>query len=96
MRRSLAFLFLFNFSAAISAQTDIVPPTMICKQILGVLPTDEAFCWATIHASDLIDTVFDDSEGIISLGIRKICTGSGFPENMSAMEQLIGDRMVEV
>lgn len=38
-------------------------------------------CFRTINAYDLIDSVKDDSPSNIKLGVRKPCTGTGFPEN---------------
>ena len=72
----IAFLF---FSKMLVAQVDTVPPVIVCKQNLEFYfyPTG----LVTIWVSDFIDTVYDNTGGNIEFGIRKVCTGSGFPEN---------------
>lgn len=92
----LIFLYIPAF---VQSQPDTVPPALMC---LGLKPVPlKAPCYNTtiIWATDLVYMVTDDTPGPIHLGIRKQCTGSGFPENKpsvvyTAHEQ--GMRTVEV
>lgn len=74
------FAFLL-FSNILVAQVDTVPPVIMCKQILEVPPLYT--CGGTYWVADFVDTMYDDQSSYqnIQLGIRKKCTGSGFPEN---------------
>lgn len=71
------FVFLF-FSKSLFAQVDTVPPSLTCLNQFFVTINGE--CLVTIWATDLISTISDDGL-IVETGVRKICTGSGFPEN---------------
>jgi hypothetical protein len=67
------------FAQNLAAQTDTVPPVLIC---IGTKSIPMAYpCVTTVWANDLVISVTDDAPGPIRLGIRKQCTGSGFPEN---------------
>lgn len=82
MHRTFLFLLLLTtlcFSTPVSAQTDTVAPYLKCKTKLDV-PISFP-CYRSLWAIDLIDSVSDNTAGTIELGIRKACTGSGFPEN---------------
>jgi hypothetical protein len=72
------FAFLF-FSKILAAQVDTVPPVIFCKQGIGlpIYPTGMTVAWVP----DLIDTLYDNSNTSLQTGIRKVCTGDGFPEN---------------
>lgn len=70
---------------ALEAQTDTLPPYLACK----VNPTVKFthICQITLYAGDLLDSLSDDqAPGLpIELGIRKVCTGTGFPENQNSV-----------
>ncbi len=69
------------FSRNLFAQTDTVPPVLACKSHIEVgIPIP---CFTITWADDFIDSVTDNSTSGIQLGIRKTCTGGGFPENKS-------------
>jgi len=73
------FAFLF-FSKMLVAQVDTVPPVIVCEQDLTV---HVGLCFSTVWASDLINTFSDDFTPLneIEIGVRKPCTGNGFPED---------------
>ncbi len=78
MPRTLFSLFLlFILAQNAHSQTDTVPPVLLCKQNLSFYLTPT--CLVSVYASDLVDTVYDQSMPI-ELGIRKQCTGTGFPD----------------
>lgn len=75
---ALLFLFLGKTTAQ---NPDTAPPVLHCKNLVQVpifFP-----CVRTLWATDLIDSVSDDSPGPVELGLRKACTGSGFPEDQT-------------
>lgn len=67
------------FAAGVLAQTDTAPPQLNCKAAV-YLPV---LCSGEMNVTAMLDTLFDDTTPAqdIQLGIRKICTGQGFPEN---------------
>jgi hypothetical protein len=91
----LPFLFLLFLTQSVVAQTDTLPPTLVCKTNLTVpiLP----ICQITVSASDFIASVSDESQPI-ELGVRKRCTGTGFPSTNSLTYSVreLGIRWLEV
>lgn len=88
------FAFLF-FSKMLVAQVDTVPPVVVCKQDLNLITL--LYYYAT--AVELLDTSYDNTNGMLELGVRKVCTGDGFPENKSSVLFLVnelGPQTVEV
>jgi hypothetical protein len=83
MKTTLLLLFAALLQApTLSAQTDTIPPTLLCKTIPTVLLGP--FCIVMLSPSEFIDTVYDNSP-FVELGIRKSCTGSGFPTNNTVL-----------
>ena len=83
MKKILLLIFaLLLFRQVLDAQTDTVPPVLICKhwESIGLGP----LCFFSLSAADFIDTVYDNSQSF-ELGIRKTCTGTGFPPQSSIM-----------
>lgn len=77
MRTLFLYLFTLLITAAVSGQTpDTIPPYLSCKPqfSVGLTPT----CLVTLWATDMADSVSDASQPV-QLGVRRICTGSGFP-----------------
>ena len=90
MNRLFFPLFAFSlFSKMLAAQVDTMPPVVICKQglILPIQPTGMVSAWA----SDFIDTAYDNTSPNLEFGIRKICTGSNFPENNTGVNFTINE-----
>ena len=91
----LPLLFLLFFTQTVVAQIDTLPPTLVCKTNLTVnlLP----ICLLNVNASDLLESVSDESQPI-ELGVRKRCTGTGFPSTNSLTYSIheLGLRWVEV
>ncbi len=75
--RLLLFALLFLVQN-LDAQVDTVPPVLVCKNLTVVLLGP--LCYSTFYAVDYIDTVYDNSQ-YYELGLRKTCTGSGFPQH---------------
>lgn len=71
----------------LAAQTDTVPPYLQCKDIVNA--SIGSFCSTTLWAADLVDSLSDNFPGSILLGIRKRCTGSGFPENRKSIDYTV-------
>lgn len=67
------------FAQNLVAQTDTLPPYLRCKGLINMPASSH--CVTTIWAPNLIDSVSDNTPGPLQLGIRKVCTGNGFPEN---------------
>ncbi|MCC7466954.1 MAG: hypothetical protein IT261_11825 [Saprospiraceae bacterium] len=77
MNNCFHILILLLFGIKAGSQTpDTIPPYLTCKTQLPV--TISPTCLVTLFAVDLIDSVSDASMPV-QLGIRRICTGSGFP-----------------
>ena len=70
----IAFLF---FSKMLVAQVDTVPPVLVCKSSIDVGTL--FLCVMPVYPIDLIDSLTDNTQMPIEIGIRKACTGSGFP-----------------
>lgn len=88
------FLFL---ALPLFAQTDTVPPSLQCKGHVQVNigPT----CLLNVWADDLIESLSDDNPGTPQVGIRKPCTGDGFPANQAHVNYSaidLGAQQVEV
>jgi hypothetical protein len=78
MRYYLYFLLLVFSGLRLYGQTpDTIPPYLTCKTQHSV--TISPTCLVTLYAVDLVDSVSDASMPV-EFGIRRICTGSGFPE----------------
>jgi hypothetical protein len=73
---SATFLLL---SCAVFGQTDVTPPVLACKQSVNIYIG--ANCLVNLSAFDLVETLSDDSTPahLIEIGMRKECTGTGFP-----------------
>ena len=79
MKRIFTTLFLLAFSLHLYAQTDTTPPSIAFQD--GISVEIVYPCNLTIFANELVDTLHTDLEGFtVQLGIRKKCTGEGFPE----------------
>lgn len=74
-----AILLLLGAFAPVFAQPDTVPPVLVCNPIYFFSPTP--ICYAEIQVEDLIESVTDNAPGTVMLGMRKSCSGTGFPEN---------------
>jgi hypothetical protein len=72
------FAFLF-FSKMLVAQMDTVPPVVVCHTQTYIPINFD--CQITIWDSDLFVSIDDEDSMNIKTGVRKICTGSGFPED---------------
>lgn len=70
------------FCQALVAQTDTVPPHLVCRapQYFTTFMCVEKF-----KASDFIETLSDAGSGVANLGLRKVCTGTGFPAQDSIL-----------
>lgn len=95
MKKTLLSLFFLGFMGSTMAQTDTVPPTLVCKN--QYVPTDVRMyeCWSTVPAINLLDTVYDDTNGPIALGMQYDCKTTGFPMD-SFLTFYTGSRLVEV
>jgi hypothetical protein len=77
MRLYLFTLLLTFAGTQLHGQTpDTIPPYLSCKSQLSI--TVGPLCLVTLFAVDLVDSVSDASMPV-EFGIRRICTGSGFP-----------------
>lgn len=75
-KRLIPLFFLFLIAQNGRAQSDTVPPILVCQDILLVQLSD--FCYGYVKAQNLVDTVYDDSQ-FYELTFRRVCTGDGFP-----------------
>lgn len=91
---SLVFLFLATNSLA---QADTTAPTLVCKN--NVVVSLFSLCTGALFVNDVIDNLSDNA-GLQGLqtGIRRACSGTGFPESASASFNAhdLGDAIVEV
>jgi hypothetical protein len=91
----LPFLFLLFLTQSVVAQIDTLPPTLVCKSniVASLFPT----CMGTLTASNIIESVSDESQPI-ELGVRKRCTGTGFPlkDKVTYGGEELGVRWAEV
>jgi hypothetical protein len=76
-RFTLLLLLLLSGVKADGQTPDTIPPFLSCKSQLSI--TMAPLCLRTLFAVDLADSVSDASMPV-QLGLRRICTGSGFPE----------------
>lgn len=93
---SIQFILLFS-ARLLSAQADTIPPHITAKDLLTANSTPSGL--TTIWVPDFIDTVYDNQPANlpIELGIRRICTGTGFPENTNSLTFVCFEHvMVEV
>lgn len=86
MNRIKTSLFAFLlFSKMLAGQVDTVPPVLFCKNSVDIgVPFP---CFITVWANDFIDSAADNSQSAIDFGIRKSCTGIGFPEKTNVLVQ---------
>lgn len=76
----IAILLLLGYFAPVFAQTDTIPPTIVCKQTMlqvNLMPTGTVSLWAEKY---MYDTVYDNESVNLAFGLRKLCLGTGFPE----------------
>ncbi len=78
------FLALFLFSGSLFSQVDTVPPVLVCKSLVTIMIPPP--CCVSVKVNEFIDSVFDNSGTIVDLGVRKTCTGAGFPENKTSVK----------
>ena len=73
------------FGQNLGAQTDTVPPVLVCKNVPWIQLSD--VCFGNVNVQELVDTIYDDSQ-YYELAFRKKCTGDGFPstEELSFLE----------
>lgn len=85
MRRFCLLLLIFTAKCMLKAQTDTIPPYLACKVNPGF--KFSPICQLELPAADVVDSLADDqAPGLpLELGIRKVCTGTGFPENQSSV-----------
>lgn len=86
----LLLFFLCCFLQHLDAQVDTIPPVLVCKHYPSV---GFFLCNLTFSTSDFVETLSDDLTPTtqIQLGIRKRCTGNGFPENQSQVTYADGN-----
>jgi hypothetical protein len=79
MKKSIFTLLLLFPFLPVWSQADTVPPVLECHGITDLFFFPE--CTDTILIFDLIDSLSDDQTpaGSIEVGMRKACTGEGFP-----------------
>ncbi|MBK9335132.1 MAG: HYR domain-containing protein [Lewinellaceae bacterium] len=81
-----AVLFL---AQTLAAQTDTEPPHLQCTDMVNVNLTLP--CVTVVWANDLVDSLHDNAPGSIELGIRKRCTGTGFPEGRTHIQYNVNE-----
>ena len=76
------------------SQTDTIAPALHCKLEVNTLipPTG----YLTLNAADFIDSMSDNSGNMPETGIRKPCTGEGFPSQTTLTYLYTGVFQVEV
>lgn len=82
MNRLAAFLLTLQLcTGLLNAQADTLPPYIACK--VNPIFKFSQICQLPLQAADVLDSLSDNqAPGLpLELGIRKICTGTGFPEN---------------
>ncbi|MEZ4919707.1 MAG: hypothetical protein R2792_11460 [Saprospiraceae bacterium] len=92
----IAFFLSSNFVLA-QGSVDTIPPTIQCKSTLTVtIPnsTCELYLWASDFIDGLSDNITSPDE--IQIGIRKPCTGVGFPEEVHVVMYELGVWQLEV
>jgi hypothetical protein len=79
MIKNWLVILLLHVSCLLLAQTDVTPPTIVCKQ--QIVATFQAGTTYPVSIADaLLDTVYDDVSTVLERGLRKVCMGTGFPE----------------
>ncbi len=80
MKFFIPFLCIFFHTSSLFGQVDTVPPVLQCLT-LSIYDLPEPLYM--IFADELIDTVYDNhsANADIEIGIRRVCTGEGFPED---------------
>lgn len=84
MKKSITLIGLFLCFLSLQAQVDTVPPVLVCtaEDSYTLLVSGGML---TIWADDYIESVTDDQSQNIEIGMRKSCTGTGFPEHQNAL-----------
>ena len=95
MGRCFPLLFLLLAFKAGSQTPDTIPPFLSCKSQVAITITP--ICQVTLFAVDLVDSVSDASTPV-QLGIRRPCTGDGFPEKIQQLFSVVdlGPQKVEL
>jgi len=95
MNKVYLILFVAFCIQKLNAQTDTIPPNLVCKTNFSTMLIPN--CLATVWATDLLESVYDESLPI-ELGVRKICTGTGFPEknHIRYSAEAIGQQTIEL
>ena len=80
MKKSITLFVLIIHFVSLQAQTDTLAPVLLCTAPSTLLVENSPM---TVWAADFIDTLYDNQTAAeqIELGIRKACTGQGFPED---------------
>lgn len=79
MNRLTVFLLFFLGNTGLYAQADTIPPYLKCKNLVQIgiyFP-----CVFTAWADAFADSLSDHAGDAIQLGMRKACTGTGFPQD---------------
>lgn len=88
---------LLSLAASSLAQVDTTAPVLVCKN--NVVVPLFSLCTGALFVNDMIDNLSDNA-GVQGLqtGIRRACSGTGFPESASASFNAhdLGDVVVEV
>ncbi|MBL7809104.1 MAG: hypothetical protein JNN28_14890 [Saprospiraceae bacterium] len=85
-------------SASILAQTDSIPPVLVCRDTFTIdIIFDNLECRSTASLHQLVLDVSDNS-GAVQLGLRRQCMGSGFPPDTTAVftSDDVGVKTVEI
>ncbi|MCB9343257.1 MAG: hypothetical protein H6576_06150 [Lewinellaceae bacterium] len=94
MKQVLAYCIAFFAIVELSAQADTVPPVLVCKNLVTVnLSLPQISFWPE---PAFYDTLYDNQSTHIELGIRKVCTGSGFPMDTLVTYYLFGRYGLEI
>lgn len=87
---------LMLFTAIGTAQTDTTAPVLRCKTYNDLNIRTNATCAMVLWPEELIDTVWDNSGGVVTLGARKICSGSVFKNYLYYTVEEIGSQTMEI
>lgn len=83
---AITFLLLLGYFTPLPAQTDTIPPTIVCKQNLIETNLIPPFGMISLWAeSYMYDTLYDNASTNLEIGLRKVCMGTGFPEESSSI-----------
>ena len=84
-KKALFLLLAWALSRPLSAQMDTVPPQVQCKNMVEIfLP----FCFSlSVSAESLLENYSDNvtPAADMALGVRRLCTADGFPENQNQL-----------